>query len=187
MPKLSVVFTSVREQRAGQPIADWFVAAAKDHGKFDVEYVDLAAINLPVLNEPNHPRLQKYTHQVTKDWAALVDGTDAFVFVIPEYNFSMPPALLNALDYLFVEWHYKPAAVVSYGGLSGGLRAMEMTRGMLPNLKMVPIPESVSVQFFTKQIADGKFTPTESQAKSVTPLLDELAKWSGALAPLRKK
>lgn len=185
MPKLSVVFCSTREHRAGKPIADWFVGAAKSHGNFDVTFIDLMELNLPVLNEPNHPRKQQYTHQYTKDWAAQVKASDAFVFVVPEYNFAMPPALLNALDYLYVEWNYKAAAVVSYGGLSGGLRSMEMVRQVLPNLKVVPLTESVCVPFFTKQIADGKFTPNDAQAQSVAPLLDELAKWTNALASMR--
>ncbi len=185
MARLSIIYTSTREQRAGTPIFTWFVEAAKAHGGFEVAEVDLQAIDLPLMNEPHHPRLQKYVHQKTKDWSALVAASDAFVFVVPEYNFALPPALLNALDFLFVEWNYKACAVVSYGGASGGLRATQSVRQMVPNLKMMPITESVAVPFFTKQIDNGVFTPNEPQAKSVAPLLDELAKWTTALKTLR--
>ena len=52
----------------------------------------------------------------------------------------MPPALLNAIDYLFHEWAYKPAAFVSYGGLSGGTRSQQSAKPVLTSMKMMPIP-----------------------------------------------
>ena len=94
---------------------------AQAHRVFDVQMIDLKQVNLPLLDEPNHPRLQKYEHDHTKAWSAD-QNSDAFVFVTPEYNYGPSPALLNALDYLYNEWNYKAAAFVSYGGSSGGLR-----------------------------------------------------------------
>src|SRR5713226_9805342 len=128
MPKLSVVIASTRPGRAGLPIGEWFFARAQAHGGFDVQLVDLKEVDLPLLDEPKHPRLRDYQHEHTKKWSALVGGSDAFVFVTPEYNFSSPPALLNAIDYLFHEWAYKPAGFVSYGGVSGGIRSVQMTK-----------------------------------------------------------
>ena len=69
--------------------------------------VDLADFNLPVYDEPNHPRLRQYVHDHTKAWSASVEAAAAFVFVTPEYNYFAPPALMNALDYLLHEWSYK--------------------------------------------------------------------------------
>ena len=62
MPKLNVIVTSTRPGRVGYPIGQWFVEAAKAHGGFDVELVDLAEVGLPLLDEPNHPRLGQYLH-----------------------------------------------------------------------------------------------------------------------------
>src|SRR6185295_5597150 len=96
------------------------VAQATKHGKLDAELVDLRDYALPLFDEPKHPRFGQYEHEHTKRWSAKVKEADAFVFVTAEYNYGMPPSLLNALTYLSAEWAYKAAAFVSYGGVSGG-------------------------------------------------------------------
>jgi NAD(P)H-dependent FMN reductase len=185
MPVLKIIYTSTREGREGIAVASWFVTEARAHGKFEVDFVDLKEQALPLLDEPNHPVKRQYQHEHTKAWSRVVAAADAFVFVIPEYNYSMPPALLNALDYVFHEWHYTAAALVSYGGVSGGLRSAQMVRQVLPALRVMPLPVAVGVSYFAKQIAGGVFTPSEAQARSVTPMLDELLRWTEALAGLR--
>lgn len=187
MPKLGVVIASVREGRVGLPIAQWFIERARQHAKFEIQIVDLKAIELPMFAEPHHPRLQKYESEKQKAWSGLVAGLDAFVLVTPEYNNSVSPALLNALDYLHVEWNYKPAAFVSYGGISGGLRAVQMAKPTLTVLKMMPIPEAVVISFAPQSIdrESGKFKATEQHDRSAMVMLDELYKWSQALAALR--
>jgi NAD(P)H-dependent FMN reductase len=97
----------------------------------------------------------------------------------------MAPALLNALDYLYVEWNYKACGFVSYGGVSGGTRSVQMARMVVSALKMVPIVEAVNIPFFAKQIENGVFKAGEPHEKAATGLLDELLKWTEALRPLR--
>src|SRR5207344_3406118 len=117
-------------------VAAWFEQQATSHGRFDIEVVDLAAVNLPMMNEPEHPRLRKYQHPHTKSWSETISRADAFVFVTPEYNYGTPPSLVNALDYLVHEWAYKPVAFVSYGGVSAGTRSVQMTKQIVTALKM---------------------------------------------------
>jgi NAD(P)H-dependent FMN reductase len=186
MPKLTIVIASVREGRAGEAIARWFIERARQHGKFEVQVADLKELNLPILNEPYHPRLKQYVHESTKQWSAIVDGSDAFVFVSAEYNYSTPPALVNALDTVYHEWTYKPVGFVTYGGVSGGLRAMQMTRMMVTGFKMMPMVEAVNIPFFTQFLQDGVFKANETHEKSVAPMLDELARWADALKMLRR-
>jgi NAD(P)H-dependent FMN reductase len=188
MPTLGVIVASTRAGRAGLPIAEWFVARARQHGGFDVQVLDLKAVDLPLLEEPNHPRLQRYTQEKTKAWSAQVTACDAFVIVTPEYNFSSPPALVNALDHLYLEWNYKPAGFVSYGGVSGGMRSVQMTKLLLTTLKMVPLYEAVTIPFYSQQIdADtGAFTGNDTQDKAAAQMLTELARWSAALTTLRQ-
>jgi NAD(P)H-dependent FMN reductase len=88
---------------------------------------------------------------------------------------------------LFQEWNYKPCAFVNYGGISGGLRAAQMAKLQLTAVKMMPIPEAVTIPFFAKQIENGVFTPNELQQKSATDLLGELHRWAEALKPMRAK
>jgi len=185
MPKLTIVIASVREGRAGEAVARWFIERARQHGKFEVQVADLKELKLPLLDEPHHPRLKKYAHDTTKRWSAIVDGSDAFVFVSAEYNYSTPPALVNALDTVYHEWTYKPVAFVTYGGISGGLRAMQMTRTMVTAFKMMPMVEAVNIPFFTQSVQDGVFKANETQEKSVPVMLDELLRWSDALKTLR--
>jgi NAD(P)H-dependent FMN reductase len=185
MPKLTIVLASVREGRGGEAIARWFIERAQQHGKFEVQVADLKELNLPLMNEPQHPRLKKYVHESTKQWSAIVDGSDAFVFVTPEYNYSTPPALVNALDTVYQEWTYKPVGFVTYGGISGGLRAMQMTRTMVTGFKMMPMVEAVNIPFFMQFIQDAVFKANETHEKAVPVMLDELLRWSEALKTLR--
>lgn len=185
MPRLGVIVASTRPGRAGLPIAKWFVERAKRHGGFDVELLDLEVFALPLLDEPNHPRLKRYEKAHTIAWSEKVDAMDAFVVVTPEYNYSAPPALVNALDYLFHEWAYKAVGFVSYGGISGGLRSVQTAKLIVSTLKMMPIPEGVPIPMFSKLMADGAFTGDASHEQSSVAMLDELVKWTNALATLR--
>lgn len=185
MPRLGVVLASVREGRAGAAVADWVVGQSRQHGGFEVELVDLKVVDLPLLREPNHPRLRKYTEPTTQAWSRTVAALDAFVLVTPEYNHGTPAALSNALDHLYSEWSYKAAAFVSYGGISGGLRSVQMTKPRLLAFNMMPIVEAVPIPFVAKQIHDGRFEPTEPQTKSLKATLDELLRWTTALKVLR--
>lgn len=183
--KLAVVFVSTRPQRVGLPVARWFVEVAKEQAAFEVDWVDLREVNLPLFDESRHPKLRQYEHAHTKAWSARVEAADAFVFVTPEYNFSAPPALINCLDYLFLEWNYKPCAFVSYGGGSGGLRSVQHAKSVATALKMMPIPEAVSLPMFTKLIVDGELKPEARQVEVAKDLLAELKKWAVALKPMR--
>jgi NAD(P)H-dependent FMN reductase len=186
MPKLNVIVVSTRPVRAGLSIGNWFFDRARKHGKFDVEFVDLKEVNLPFLDEPKHPRFGQYEHAHTKAWSAIVKAADAFVFVTPEYNYSVPAPLVNALDFLYNEWNYKAAGFVSYGGASGGMRSVAMAKSLLTTLRVMPVPEAVTIPFFSKLIdASGTFSGSEELEKSGVSMLDELLRWTGALSILR--
>lgn len=185
MPNLQIIIVSTRPGRVGFPIGSWFHQHALAHGKFTVELIDLAAVNLPLFDEPKHPRLRQYAYPHTQAWGATVARADAFVFVTPEYNYGGPPSLANALDYLVHEWAYKPVGFVSYGGLAGGTRAVQMAKQIVTALKMMPIPEGVILPYFTQLIDAGTFMATESHRKGADLMLNELLKWSEALKPLR--
>lgn len=188
MPRhvLQVVAASTRPGRKGIAVARWVTQLAEQHGGFDVELVDLAAVGLPVFDEPNHPRLQRYTHQHTKDWSATVGRGDAYVFVTPEYNHSFPASLKNALDYLNAEWADKAAGLVTYGGVSAGLRAAAALKPVLSALRMVPVVEAATIPFFQQFLTDGdEFVPNEQLEAGGKAMLDELLRLTTALRTLR--
>lgn len=182
--KLKIIIGSTRPGRGGPTVAAWVAKAAAAHGGFAVETVDLADVALPLLDEPKHPAMQQYEHDHTKAWSAIAADADAFIFVTPEYNYFPPAALINAIQALSVEWRYKPAGVVSYGGISGGLRSAQELRLLLSNQMMMPLPQVVPAPFYANFIEDGVFAPNEQMDAGMTQLLAEVAKWGGALKPL---
>jgi NAD(P)H-dependent FMN reductase len=187
MPKLHVILASTRPGRAGEPIADWFVARARDHGAFDVELVDLAEVGLPFFDEPNHPRLRRYEHQHTKDWSARIDAADAFVFVTPEYNYGFTAPLKNAIDYLHFEWQHKPVGFVSYGGVAAGTRAVQMLKQVVTTLKMLPVFEAVSIPFHAQFIDEqGGLQPNDVMEQAAVAMIDELLVSEATLRPRRE-
>ncbi len=184
--RLNIIIASTRPGRGGPAVAKWFNEFARQDGRFEPVLIDLAEINLPIFDEPNHPRLKKYEHAHTRKWSEIIDSGDAYVFVTPEYDYFAPPSLTNAMIYLWQEWNYKPAGFVSYGGVSGGLRSVESVKGLMAGLRMVPIPEGVPVSSYQQYINDeGVFQPSESIVTSTMTMLGELTKWAGALKQLR--
>src|ERR1700691_382618 len=185
MPILTVIVGSIRPGRAGQPIAEWFIDRARAHGGFDVEVADLAKIRLPLMEEPNHPRLRQYTSQHTREWSAQIDRADAIVFVTPEYNYGYPATIKNAIDYLHQEWKDKPAGFVSYGGVAAGTRAVQQLKQVITTLKIVPVFESENIPFHTQFIRDGRFHANDVLEQAVPAMLDALLRLHGAPRPLR--
>ncbi|TIS60357.1 MAG: NAD(P)H-dependent oxidoreductase [Mesorhizobium sp.] len=184
--QLNIIIGSTRPGRAGPVFANWLEGFARQHGKFEPVLTDIATFGLPLLDEPHHPRLAKYEKDHTKAWSGAIDAADAFVFVAPEYNYFPAPAIVNAVDYLLREWRYKPAAILSYGGVSGGLRAAQAVKQLLTAVGVMPIPEGVALPLYQKLLdEDGAFQPSEQVLGGAKAMLDELLRWSEALKPMR--
>ncbi len=187
MPTLSVIISSTRPGRAGLPIGEWFIARARAHGAFDVRVADLAEIDLPLLDEPNHPRLRRYVHEHTQVWSEIVEASDVFVIVTPEYNYGYPATIKNAIDYLHEEWKYKSVGFVSYGGVAAGTRAVQQLKQVVTTLKMLPVFEAVSIPFHAQFIdEEGQLQANEVMEQAADAMLDELLRTEAALRPLRK-
>ena len=188
MHKLKIITSTTRPGRKGPAVSEWVLEVSKQFPDYETEILDLHTLALPLFDEPEHPRMRKYQHEHTHRWSRAIDEADAIIIVTAEYNFGMPAPLKNALDYLVHEWSSKPVAFVSYGGQSGGLRSVQMTKLVVTALKMMPIPEAVAIPFFTKYInEEGKFVADESLNKSAQAMFTELLRWTAALKPLRTK
>ncbi|HYZ27703.1 MAG TPA: NAD(P)H-dependent oxidoreductase [Thermoleophilaceae bacterium] len=186
MPNLTIIVASTRPGRAGLPIAGWFAERARGHGGFDVRVVDLAVVNLPMLDEPDHPRLRRYRNPHTWEWSATVDAADAFVLVTPEYNHGYPATLKNAIDYLHDEWASKPVGFVSYGGAAAGTRAIAQLNQVVTAIKMMPLREAVNIPFHSQFFDDeGRLHPNEIMEQAAVRMLDALVAAETVLRPLR--
>jgi NAD(P)H-dependent FMN reductase len=185
MPLLKIIIASTRPGRVGRNIGDWLARHAVEHSGFTVEIVDLAEVGLPFLDEPEHPATGNYLHRHSKEWSATIGEADVFVFVMPEYNYAFSAPLKNAIDFLYHEWRYKPVGFVSYGGMSGGLRAVQMMKQVVTTLRMVPAGEAVTV-FTRRQLdADGRLVVDDDLSASATGMLDELGRLTQAMTAMR--
>jgi NAD(P)H-dependent FMN reductase len=184
--RLNVIIASTRPGRVGDQVGAWFAGVARNSSEFDVHVVDLAEIGLPMLDEPvSAADAIEYQHEHTRRWSAITAAADAFVVVIPEYNRGYPASIKNALDYLYLEWHHKPVAFVSYGMTSGGLRAAAQLTEVVTGLGMLPVSHGVVVRLRETVGADGLFVPTTNLANAATDTLAELWRVAGALTTIR--
>jgi len=186
MTSLKIITSTTREKSQGIKVARWITEFAKTDADLAVELLDLREIGLPLMDEPEHPRLAKYVHEHTKEWSKKIAEADAFVIVLGEYNYGYPAPIKNAIDYLHNEWRYKPVAFVSYGGVSAGLRSTQMLKQVVTTLNMMPIAEQVNIPHFATFInEEGQFVPGERIESSASAMLKELKRWSNVMKQMR--
>lgn len=187
MYNLKIISSTVRPGRKGPIVAKWITDLATENGNFNVELLDLGEINLPMMNEPNHPSLKKYQHEHSKWWSAKIEEADAFIFVTAEYDYNYPAPLRNALEYLSQEWSYKAAGVVSYGGVSGGTRALNSLKNDLASLKVVALTEAVNFPFFQNNINDqNEFEANDISLKAAASMFKQLTRWTKGLKMIKE-
>lgn len=186
--KVKVILGSTRPNRFGTHVANWIMELAKEQKDTAFELIDLKDVNLPFLDEPVPPLMGQYSKPHTKEWAKIIGEADGFIIVTAEYNFSIPAALKNALDFLAAEWRYKPVAFVSYGAAAGGARAVEHLRSSIANLGMFDLRDQVIIPEYWNQMDDnGAFKPTEAQTTNAKKMIERIAFWSTYLKPAREQ
>ena len=146
--RVAIVIGSTRPGRKGDAVARWVYERACQHGGAEFEIVDLARQDLPMLDEPVPAIHGQYERAHTKAWARVIASFDAYVFVTPEYNRSIPAALKNAIDFLYPEWNDKAAGFVSYGADAGGARAVEHLRLVMGELRVADVRTHVALSLF---------------------------------------
>ncbi|MEV0252216.1 NAD(P)H-dependent oxidoreductase [Nocardia sp. NPDC050712] len=174
--RLEVIVASTRPERFAPVVADWFVRAARGRGEFDTGVIDLIDAGLPE-NLVDTPEVEAFR--------ARLAGADAFVVVTSEYNHGYPAALKTAFDSAKHEWRAKPIGFVSYGGLSGGLRAVEQLRQVVAELHMVSIRETASFHQAKKQFDKAGNTQDGAAIDAAERLLTQLAWWATTLRSAR--
>ena len=148
--------------------------------------IDLGDLDLPLLDEEEHPSAGVHQHEDTRRWSTLVDGADGFIVVAPEHNYGMPAALKNALDHLGREWAWKPIGFVSYGNTSAGTRSVQHANQVLTPLRLVPLGATVAIRI-GETIERGRVRPSPSLDAAVVGVLDELVRVAHALRPMRER
>ena len=186
--KILVVLGSVRNGRVGDKVANWVMSEAKTRNdEFEYELLDLKDYPMKSFEEEGHPAMLNgnTSDDNANKWIKKVNEADGFLFVTPEYNHLPSGALKNAIDYPYNEWAKKPIAYVSYGGASGGSRAVEILRLAAIEEHMVPIRESVVIQFVHSKVEDNKLVPDGYMEKTLPATLDQLERYTKALIKVR--
>lgn len=178
---LAIIIGSTRQGRFAPTVARWFAEHAGRRDDMTVDLIDLAEAQLPdVLADKPPPEVAAVTPRLTQ--------ADAFVVVTPEYNHSFPAPLKSAIDWHFKEWRAKPIGFVSYGGMSGGLRAVEQLRQVFAELHAVTVRDTVSFHGAWAQFdSDGLPKDANRYDKAAKSMLDQLAWWGQALREARTK
>lgn len=177
--RLAVIVGSTREGRFGGTVADWFTGQAREYGDLDIDTIDLADLGLPAVHTARPaPEVRHFGDRV--------DAADAFVVITPEYNHGYPASLKHAIDSANQQWYAKPVGFVSYGGISGGLRAVEQLRQVFAELHTVTVRDSVSFHGAHAEFDDGgePHDQVGPRAASKT-LLDQITWWATALRDAR--
>jgi NAD(P)H-dependent FMN reductase len=184
--RLAVIIASVRAGRLGPTVADWLVGRASERPDLAVDRIDLLDHPLPLaLPSPEHPPSAEAA-EVRARLGARLAAADAFIVVTPEYNHSFPAPLKNVLDWFLDEWAAKPVGFVSYGGLAGGLRAVEHLRQVFAELHAVTVRETVSFHnAWTRFDERGVPAPAGEAEAAAKALLDQLCWWAEALRTAR--
>lgn len=177
--RLALVVGSNREGRFAPVVADWFLDRARAREDFTVDVVDLAEVELPTVLSGSPGAAVRA--ELAKVSPRLADA-DAFVVLTPEYNHSFPAALKNLVDWHFTEWQAKPVGFLSYGGVSGGLRAVEQLRQVFAEMHAVTVRDTVSFANAGRQFdTEGRHRDPAAPEAAVKTMLDQLAWWGAAL------
>lgn len=114
-----------------------------------------------------------------------IRSADAILFVTPEYNYSIPGVLKNAIDwasrpYGDSAWNGKPVAVMGASvGMLGTARAQYHLRQMFVFLNMHAVnqPEVMIANAAKRFDEQGNLTD-ETSRKLIQQLLEELVRWT---------
>jgi NAD(P)H-dependent FMN reductase len=179
--RLALIVGSTREGRFGPTVARWFADRVTARDDYEIDQIDLADARLPDVLSSSPPA-------VVAAVGARLAAADAVVIVTPEYNHSVPGPLKSAIDWYSAEWQAKPVGFVSYGGMAGGLRAVEHLRQIFAELHAVTIRDTVSFHGAAWQFAaDGQPKAFEATSAAAARMLDQLAWWADALRRARQR
>jgi NAD(P)H-dependent FMN reductase len=178
--RVAIVYGSARKGRFCDKVAGWAVEEIERNGRFSLEVVDPAVEVASAVGEPAGAAGPRTL------WQRIAEA-EAFVVVTPEYNHGYPAALKSLIDSVGTEWQAKPVAFVSYGGASGGMRAVEQLRLVFAELHTVTLRDAVSFASAWEQFDEaGRLLHPERARKSMATMLARLHWWATALRNARR-
>ena len=182
---LLVILGSNRPGRIGERVGKWVLKSLEASPSFNVDFADLAQMDLGFALSANHPRTGIYEGGV-RDLASKLGAADVFIIITPEYNHGYPAILKHAIDSIYAEWFAKAGAIVSYGSASAGLRASEQIRQVLAELRTHITRNGIAISGASQKIDEtGTWIGTEDMGPAFKSVTDELSWWGTALKAAR--
>lgn len=183
--RVAVIIGSTREDRFGPVPANWIADHARTRGDMDVDVIDLLEEDLSVVQNGDDEDAP-----LPKSVLGLqprIARADAFIVVTPVYNRSFPASLKNAIDWYYEEWSAKAVGFVSYGGINGGIPAVEHLRQVFNEMNAATMRNSVSfVNFWEKFSETGAPIESDGADAAAKGMLDQLTWWAHALREARR-
>lgn len=187
-----LIVGSTRASRGADLVLPWLCDSLAADERVDLEIADLREWSLPFFQEDmfamGDPADPTYSDPIVKRWNDAAKAAEAFVFVTPEYNHSIPPALKNAIDSIYMSngLRNKPSAFVGYSvSPTGGVRAIEHLYQTVTTLESVPLRNGVLVGDMLHAF-DGDGRPTNPMATAALQVMcDDLVWWGRALRRAR--
>jgi len=190
MTVISVIIGSTRQGRFSENPAKWIFQHLKKRDSVDAWLLDLRDFPMPFFDQsvtPATPGRPAFEHKVVQKWTAAIAQSDGFVFVTPEYNYGPSAVLKNAVDWVYSEWHRKPACFISYGSAMG-VRSVQQLRLTAIEVQLAPIRSSVHIPVATLWAhyqggdVDAGLAELEAPAGA---MIDDLLWWTAALKAAR--
>jgi NAD(P)H-dependent FMN reductase len=176
--RVATIVGSVRSGRSGHHVAAWVHKRLSEPG-LDLDMIDLADLTFPNAMDP-HPDVAAFTERIGR--------ADAVIVITPEYNHSYPGPLKTAIDTVRDQWRTKAVGFVSYGGMAGGLRAVEALRLVFAELHAVTVRDTVSLHNPWQPAADPTVDyPDHAAGDALRAMVRQLLWWAGALRAARHR
>lgn len=120
----------------------------------NVEVIDLATLPLHTFGPDTYG---KDAPEGLKEAIDKVNHAEGVIFVVPEYNGSLPGALKLFIDHWKYpeSFEYRPVCYVGLGGMFGGLRPVEHLQQIMAYRNSFQFPDRVFLSQVWNQLKDG--------------------------------
>lgn len=175
--KIGIILSTTRPERVSEDIGNWVLEKSKQFSEATYNIVDLKDYKMPFYGEEGD---MDAVTRFNRDMGRL----DGYLFVLAEYNHSLPGVLKNAIDWTNVALHNKSAGIISYGAV-GGARAAEHLRGILGAMKVADVQTHILLNLFDDFENMNTFKPRDLHDKNLKSIFEQVESWAKQLKPLR--
>lgn len=136
MKAITLVLTTARKERESEKVFRYLESLFKERDKVSLTTVDVRDHVSEARTIPPWGTDGVKTNETA--WQTIAQNTDAFVFVIPEYNHGYPGEFKLLLDSLYDEYKGKDAYIVGVSeGAFSGVRVADHIKPVLVELQLV--------------------------------------------------